>query len=296
MENCGKWRVPTGHVFQVERARGPSWYAKYRLPDGRQVQKKLGPAWTELGQPLAGYFTRHLAEAWLREVLDKARRGTLPSPPPSATDACRQIARGDCVECGEPAAHKHHVVPKSRGGTFTVPLCLSCHGRTHGSDLIKLMAEGRVRARAKGVVFGAPRSAPSAVHARIMREHVAGVSHAAIARALAFDNVPRLPRNGTQHPSGQWNASTIGQILRRMASREGGCGCGLPHVGRAPRTLPDAVRERIAREHEAGATHEAIAQALAVDGIPNARGGQWYESTVRSLLRRQREALQSNTL
>ena len=34
--------------------RGPCWYAKYRLPDGRQVQKKLGPAWTERGRPPAG--------------------------------------------------------------------------------------------------------------------------------------------------------------------------------------------------------------------------------------------------
>jgi integrase len=70
-------RVPTGHVFRVERARGPVWYAKYRLPDGRQVQKKLGPAWTERGRPPAGYFTKRTAEAWLREVLDQARRGTL---------------------------------------------------------------------------------------------------------------------------------------------------------------------------------------------------------------------------
>ena len=41
-------KPPTGHVFRVERARGPAWYTKYRLPDGRQVQKKLGPAWTLL--------------------------------------------------------------------------------------------------------------------------------------------------------------------------------------------------------------------------------------------------------
>ncbi|MDQ2894598.1 MAG: hypothetical protein M3Y09_02970 [Actinomycetota bacterium] len=69
---------PTGHVFRVERTRGPCWYAKYRLPDGRQVQKKLGPAWTDRGRPPAGYFTKRLAEAWLREILDVARRGTLP--------------------------------------------------------------------------------------------------------------------------------------------------------------------------------------------------------------------------
>jgi integrase len=64
-------------VFRVERTRGPVWYAKYRLPDGRQVQKKLGPAWTERGRPPAGYFTKRQAEDWLRDVLVSARRGTL---------------------------------------------------------------------------------------------------------------------------------------------------------------------------------------------------------------------------
>ncbi len=69
---------PTGHVFRVDRKRGPCWYAKYRLPDGRQVQKKLGPAWTERSRPPAGYFTKRTAEVWLRDVLDDARRGRLP--------------------------------------------------------------------------------------------------------------------------------------------------------------------------------------------------------------------------
>jgi hypothetical protein len=74
---AGSFRVPTG-VFRVERARGPAWYVKYRLPDGRQVQKKLGPAWTERGRPPAGYFTKRLAEDALRRTLEEARRGTLP--------------------------------------------------------------------------------------------------------------------------------------------------------------------------------------------------------------------------
>src|SRR5947207_13071437 len=72
------FRPPSGHVFRVERKRGAAWYAKYRLPDGRQVQKKLGPAWTERGRPPRGYFTKRIAEAWLRDTLDAARRGTLP--------------------------------------------------------------------------------------------------------------------------------------------------------------------------------------------------------------------------
>ncbi|MGH2879249.1 MAG: tyrosine-type recombinase/integrase [Solirubrobacteraceae bacterium] len=70
-------RPPSGHVYRVERKRGAVWYAKYRLPDGRQVQRKLGPAWGERGRPPAGYFTKRTAEDWLRDTLDEARRGTL---------------------------------------------------------------------------------------------------------------------------------------------------------------------------------------------------------------------------
>src|SRR2546423_13817547 len=71
-------RAPSGHVFRVERKRGPQWYAKYRLPDGRQVQRRIGPAWTERGRPPAGYFTRRTSEAWLADLLHQARLETLP--------------------------------------------------------------------------------------------------------------------------------------------------------------------------------------------------------------------------
>ena len=64
-------------MFRVERARGPVWYAKYRLPDGRQVQKKIGPAWTGRGRPATGYFTKRLAEDWLRDLLHETRHGGL---------------------------------------------------------------------------------------------------------------------------------------------------------------------------------------------------------------------------
>jgi hypothetical protein len=39
------------------------------------VQKKLGPAWTDRGRPPIGWFTKRTAEAWLRDLLDEARRG-----------------------------------------------------------------------------------------------------------------------------------------------------------------------------------------------------------------------------
>lgn len=71
-------RPISGHVFRIEGARRPVWRAKYRLPDGRQVQRTIGPAWTERGRPAGGYFTKRTAEAWLRAVLDQAHNGTLP--------------------------------------------------------------------------------------------------------------------------------------------------------------------------------------------------------------------------
>jgi integrase len=59
----------SGFVFRVERARGPQWYAKWREPGGRQVKKRVGPAWTGRGRPADGFFTRRTAEDWLRAHL-----------------------------------------------------------------------------------------------------------------------------------------------------------------------------------------------------------------------------------
>src|SRR3954451_1051665 len=68
----------SGHVFRVDGKRRPVWRAKYRLPDGRQVQRTIGPVWTGRGRPPEGHFTRRTAEAWLRDVLHQAERGVLP--------------------------------------------------------------------------------------------------------------------------------------------------------------------------------------------------------------------------
>jgi hypothetical protein len=36
-----------------------------------------------------------------------------------------------CFECGNIATENHHIVPKSLGGTKTVPLCSTCHMKVH---------------------------------------------------------------------------------------------------------------------------------------------------------------------
>ena len=86
----------SGHVFRMDRRRGPQWYVKYRLPDGRQQQKRLGPAWTGRGRPPAGYLTKRTAEAALREILAAAREGRLPGQHRSGVtfaDACEDFLR-----------------------------------------------------------------------------------------------------------------------------------------------------------------------------------------------------------
>jgi integrase len=51
---------------------------KYRLPDGRQVQRLIGPAWTSKREaPPHGYFTKRGAEEVLQQTLARARRGEL---------------------------------------------------------------------------------------------------------------------------------------------------------------------------------------------------------------------------
>lgn len=68
----------SGHVYRVERQRGPQWYMKYRLPNGRQVQRRIGPVWTsKREEPPPGHFTKRGAQAVLDDALAQARRGEL---------------------------------------------------------------------------------------------------------------------------------------------------------------------------------------------------------------------------
>jgi integrase len=71
---------PSGFVFRLEKTRGASWWAKYRLPDGTQVKRKIGPAWAGRGRPVEGHFTKRLAEDWLHDRLEELRRPDVAVP------------------------------------------------------------------------------------------------------------------------------------------------------------------------------------------------------------------------
>ena len=67
-----------------------------------------------------------------------------------------------CWECGcKSETHDHHVVPKSRGGIRTVPLCLECHSKAHhrkGNMSTPALTSAALRAKvARGEHVGRPR-------------------------------------------------------------------------------------------------------------------------------------------
>jgi integrase len=86
----------SGHIFRVERKRGPQWHAKWRDLQG-QHQNRFGPAWTKRGRPPDGYFTKTTAQAALDEILADARRGRLTGRPTptgvSFADAAAEFLR-----------------------------------------------------------------------------------------------------------------------------------------------------------------------------------------------------------
>src|SRR5579859_2642810 len=68
-------RWGSGRVVKVQRQRGPVWYAQYREPSGRQRQKMIGRVWTGKGRPADGYYTKRMAEDWLRmKMVEDAQR------------------------------------------------------------------------------------------------------------------------------------------------------------------------------------------------------------------------------
>lgn len=59
-----------------------------------------------------------------------------------------------CFECGNPKEEMHHIIPKSKGGTKTIPLCVECHGKAHDVSHRKLMLDAAKSGRDKYVANG----------------------------------------------------------------------------------------------------------------------------------------------
>ncbi len=89
-----------------------------------------------------------------------------------------------CFECNSEADHAHHVVPFSRGGTRTIPLCESCHSKVHELEYnghSQIVKEGLARAKANGVQLGRK---PTVDTERAVELRAQGLSYRQIAKML----------------------------------------------------------------------------------------------------------------
>lgn len=121
-----------------------------------------------------------------------------------------------CFECGSVFDHWHHVVPKSLGGTKTIPLCESCHSKVHNVQFLNhkdLTRKGIERARQNGVRFGNDITYTIDHPAvRFIMNHVdAGNSFHSAARELSKNGIP------TANSNSKWFASTVSAIYSRYA-------------------------------------------------------------------------------
>ena len=119
----------------------------------------------------------------------------------------------ECFECNKPATEMAHVVPKSRGGTKTIPLCGYCHGLSHDikrpQDLSTLVKEGMARRKLKGLHCGRPFLMNAQTVEKIINLHKEGKSLNAIARQLNLEAVP------TTQSGASWYASTVKNVIDR---------------------------------------------------------------------------------
>ena len=95
-----------------------------------------------------------------------------------------------CFECDQPADHDHHVIPRSLGGTRTVPLCHGCHGKVHGLDFTDhglLITAGLQRVKVEGRVLGRP-CVGADIEAKVVALKFEGWGMQAIAKELGIGN------------------------------------------------------------------------------------------------------------
>ena len=138
-----------------------------------------------------------------------------------------------CLECGAPATFQHHVIPRSLGGTATVPLCGTCHPLAHNQSanwkVSELTREALRRKKARGERLGGPppygfevvedkwlKPVPFEMEAvAVMRSlRGLGLSLRAIVALLYEHRIPTKAGKAT------WEPKTIGRILLRTEDQD----------------------------------------------------------------------------
>lgn len=127
-----------------------------------------------------------------------------------------------CFECGAQAEHHHHVVPRSRGGTRTVPLCAHCHGLAHATSMAgrSLTRQALAAKKAKGERTGSvPTGFALAADGRSLVPDPHETEAVELARTLRAQGLTYraigalLEARGYRPRGGRWHPTTIMRAL-----------------------------------------------------------------------------------
>ena len=117
--------------------------------------------------------------------------------------------------------HKHHILPKSLGGTDLptniVECCESCHGNIHGRNMLnhsRLTSAGLAAAKARGVQLGAYRDGVY-VGGKGNADTARNATEARTAKYRA-NSLDRLPLLKKHDPDGTMSLRAIADIFNRQ--------------------------------------------------------------------------------
>ena len=130
-----------------------------------------------------------------------------------------------CFECEAVGPlHDHHVVPRSRGGTKTVPLCERCHGMAHHRDrnmtTSRLAAEAMARMAENGEYtgghppYGWALADDGSLVANDAEQEAIWAAKMSYAKGLSLRKVgAMLASRGLAPRSGEWHPQKVKSLL-----------------------------------------------------------------------------------
>lgn len=132
------------------------------------------------------------------------------------------MRRAPCFECGGPADFDHHVVPRSRGGRHTVPLCDRCHALAHDASLVALATAGRQRAKERGDYqggrppFGYRLSGGNLEAIEEEQRAIARMGELYLSGSSAYAICAALDREAFPSRGARWNVALVIKVLKRL--------------------------------------------------------------------------------
>ena len=214
-----------------------------------------------------------------------------------------------CFECSSPAVYQHHVVPKSKGGTKTIPLCHACHSKVHGRNMLhpNLIKNALARKKQEGKVYGSipygkkrgpdgetiiPNEEEQKAIERVRELRIEGLSLNQIKERLIKENFKH--RSKWTYPVIKWIVDSLGIETPKhlQGSRFGYIMMNGKEIENEPE---QKIIQKMKELRLQSLSYRQISDELNKLKIPTRRGKPWIMMSVRVILVREKLPIPSRT-